>query len=875
MASRSRSIDHAPDGTLEEIRRKDTQFRRMQESADYRHAQLVADAWCAAFVWTKRPGAPDALTTDTLRRLREDPRTFDAAQQSETERMADAYGFFHWHLAFPEVFVNSGFDCVIGNPPWENIRADPKEFFGPTMTLDRVNQETVDHAHSVDQSYSVCSHMERLWVEHCRLLAGQRHLIKTGGRFPLGAHGKCNTMPLFIELFVKLTARNAQAGIIVKSVIATDVEYQRIFRSLVISHRLSSFFDFVNEHGLFPDVHRQERFALITVSPPEKSPVGSYAFELQSLSDLHNPRRLLRLSADDLEAVSSGSCRVVTIADAAEFHLLIAISKSANAAFLSTESAIENHIMLDGGKVSQAPGYCTSESVTSTLTDGHRKAVGEDGEVVVPVYEGKLFGNVDHRLRTFTGVPSSARYGKTPSLPLVPDKQKRDPTYTIEPRHWISQDHVFEWLRKRGWRRQWIVLHSRKGNRENRRTFSVSVAPACASVDVAPIILPKEPHDLRAAVLAVAIGQTFVFDYLIRQRLVGFTIGKNLLREIPAFRWNTYLERCPWRVEETLCDWLKKRVLELAYTAWELQSFARDCGWYGPPFQWDEGRRKLISCEIDAAFFFLYLRSNEVGDWSPVVRCDSPGHDEKSERKSQISRYFATPRDGVAYIMDTFDKVGVTDESSYGEYRTKRIILELYDAMQAAVATGEPYRTLLDPAPADPSCCHPPLVAVVDLASVADGEWARPKGDQTGTETAVLAAVLKAIGRPASTRTVRLTALLAMEPRLLTPSLSVDDAGHWQRLVGPEATAHDSATGELDNYAWGAAVHQLRGTGCLIENLSDGTWAPGSGLEEIRTDGWPDGRVGVVVQTLRRRDPEEIVRTLPENVRDWIDVKAA
>ena len=43
-----------------------------------------------------------------------------------------------------------------------------------------------------------------------------------------------------------------------------------------------------------------------------------------------------------------------------------------------------------------------------------------------------------------------------------------------------------------------------------------------------------------------------------------------------------------------------------------------------------------------------------------------------------------------------------------GEYRTKRVVLEIYDAMQVSIATGETYRTLLDLPPADPGCCHPP-----------------------------------------------------------------------------------------------------------------------------------------------------------------------
>ena len=328
---------------------KDAQFHRI-----HRVYRLSARTSCLQMLGAppssgrKRPGADDSLTTDTLRRLRDDPRALTAAQQEKTERIADAYEFFHWHLAYPEVFANGGFDCVLGNPPWENIRADPKEFFGPNMTLDQVNQETLNDAPEVDQSHSVYSHTESQWNEHRRRISGQRHLIQTGGRFPLGAHGKCNTMPLFLELFVTLTAQNAQAGIIVKSVIGTDVEYQQIFRSLVNSHRVSSFFDFVNARGLFSDVHRQERFALVTVSPYGKSPVGSYAFQLESPSDLGKSRRLLRLSTDDLEAVSNGSCRLPTVTEAAQLHLLIAISKNSNATYLSMESAIDNHIMLLG-----------------------------------------------------------------------------------------------------------------------------------------------------------------------------------------------------------------------------------------------------------------------------------------------------------------------------------------------------------------------------------------------------------------------------------------------------------------------------------------------------------------------------------------------
>jgi hypothetical protein len=66
-----------------------------------------------------------------------------------------------------------------------------------------------------------------------------------------------------------------------------------------------------------------------------------------------------------------------------------------------------------------------------------------------------------------------------------------------------------------------------------------------------------------------------------------------------------------------------------------------------------------------------------------------------------------------ACIMDTFPIVRRRDEAKQGEYRTKRVILEIYDEMAEAMRTGIPYKTRLVPPPADPRCCHPPKKAEV------------------------------------------------------------------------------------------------------------------------------------------------------------------
>ena len=51
----------------------------------------------------------------------------ETSWQSSSAR--DAYAFLHWHIAFPAVWDQGGFDVVLGNPPWEHTELKEKEFF--------------------------------------------------------------------------------------------------------------------------------------------------------------------------------------------------------------------------------------------------------------------------------------------------------------------------------------------------------------------------------------------------------------------------------------------------------------------------------------------------------------------------------------------------------------------------------------------------------------------------------------------------------------------------------------------------------------------------------------------------------------------------
>ncbi len=197
---------------------------------------------------------------------------------------------------------------------------------------------------------------------------------------------------------------------------------------------------------------------------------------------------------------------------------------------------------------------------------------------------------------------------------------------------------------------------------------------------------------------------SFALDYLLRNKMSGINLNYFIIKQLPVPPPAIFASPCTWSSgAQRLRAWILPRVLELTYTAWDLEPFAQDCGWGGPPFRWNEERRFLLRCELDAAFFHLYLRATPDGQWKPARVAESAVRDETPEELAELKHHFPTPRDAVAYILDTFPIVRRKDEGKYGEYRTKHVILEIYDEMAEAMRTGIPYKTRLNPPPGPPA----------------------------------------------------------------------------------------------------------------------------------------------------------------------------
>jgi hypothetical protein len=265
LADKVSSLDSLEDDSIESVHEKEESYNRLNASSEYRHAKLLADAWCAAFVWKKRKDAPQAVTEDILRRLRKIPASVTTQTIAEINRLSSQHQFFHWHLAFPEVFAKGGVDSLIGNPPWEMMELSEKEYFAQLVPAISQAQSARLRQSLINELEYENPHMFESYNAAKRANSGFRLFVQKSGIFPTSSTGRINLYPLFVERATALIALSGSAGLIVPSAISMDAYNAPLFSWLVETRRLASLFDFDNTAALFPAVDSRYRFCLLTL----------------------------------------------------------------------------------------------------------------------------------------------------------------------------------------------------------------------------------------------------------------------------------------------------------------------------------------------------------------------------------------------------------------------------------------------------------------------------------------------------------------------------------------------------------------------------------------------------------------------------------
>lgn len=695
------NLNKMDDSDIDALRIKEAAYAELIQSSSYLSSKFIFDSWCAAFVWKKAPNdqLPYPITQQLLDKIETNPYSINPVIRTEIKRLADEYQFFHWHIAFPDVFIaklpheikdnelvgwTGGFDCVLGNPPWERVKLQEKEFFAARdESIAKALNPSV-RKKMIDDLPQTNPPLYEQFLTEKRKSESSSGIIREGGLFPLCGRGDLNTYTVFAELNRILLTANGNSGCIVPSGVATDDTTKYFFQDLFENGSLKSLYDFENSEGIFPGVHRSFKFCLLTMRglglrvTSDKN-IADFLFFAHNIADLSDSERHFQLSRDDIALINPNTrtCPIFRSKKDAllvkeilgHVEVLVNESKKRNDWVLSQStmfhSMIFAHLFLDSTKLEEF-GYGIDSN----------KYINEKGYYALPLFEGKSFMQYDHRA---ADVVISENALSRPGQPVaITDDMHTNSNREAMPRAWVMKAEIDDWCQNHDYNYEWFLVYKKITGATNERTLISTILPYVALTDtVHMMLLDYHTHSGKDTLILESILNSLALDYVVRQK-VGTSINFYSMNQFPVIN---LIEILPWH------QFIVNRAIELNYTSHSLKPFADDCRYDGPPFIWDEKRRFEIRCEMDALYFHLYLGTQ--ADW-------------KTQGTTELLSYLPTPRNAVDYIMDTFPIVKRKDEKEYGEYRTKLRILEIYDQMIHCLAIGTEYRSTLNPLPGPP-----------------------------------------------------------------------------------------------------------------------------------------------------------------------------
>lgn len=676
LAEEVREITSLPENDLLEQLTKQRRWEDLMQSPRVESLRRACDIFTAAFyhiftfddVHAEEDGfkVPDSPYTATVYQALEEIKQLENPDSNyvplteEFKRYvadeATRQKFFHWCVEFPEVFADGGgFDVMCGNPPWDKLQMeDEKWFLGKDNDIvDASNQSARDKKIKALEKTNLKLYDEYLDARHD--IASQSNFVKNSGRFTLTNCGKIELSSLFAEICLQFSKE--AWGLVLPTGIAVNDSNKAFFSKLVDENRLISLYDFENREKLF-NIDSRFKFCLLTAGKQQSKPRGVQGgFYLTRLDHLLDPNRIYTLQTSDFVLLNPNTKTCPTFRTSRDAELTAKIYRNCGH-IIENEKTGDNPWKVKFGSMfnmsTDSNLFRTYEQLTNAgaSLSGNRFTV-PDGTVYVPLYEGKMIWHYNHHYGTWPTYGTRPNAIDSPSL-----EEMQNSSSCIMPWYWVPEVEVRNNLKSKGWDARLILAFRDITNATNERTLIVAGVPDAFGVGhTATLACCGVPAAALLAQLA-----SIPFDYVTRQKIGGTHASVNYVKQFPILAPDQIPDDIRWE--------MAKRVIELTYFNHDMDAWAQEL-WKEmtekqriempnvgrkEPFIFDPDRRAVLQAELDAIVAHLYgLTTDEL-------------------------RYILDPEDicGIGCINETFRVLKERELREFGEYRTRRLVLDAW-----------------------------------------------------------------------------------------------------------------------------------------------------------------------------------------------------
>ncbi len=653
---------------------------RIQSDAALARVRTAFNTWCALWFWPL-----DQLDALPL------PRELHApgeAALAVVKSLRDTRRFFHWELEFPDVFTEegAGFHAVVGNPPWEIQKPSSKEFFSNHDPLYRAygKQEALAVQRALFQAHPA---IEEQWLAYVGNFKDRGNFVKHGaesfGDGKVAGHGggdvslvrgkagaalhrtwrgrraryrgtsdpahpfrhqgsaDLNTYKMFVEVGHALLRSGGQLGFVVPSGLYTDKGTGDLRRLLLRSCQWRWLYGFENRNKLF-DIHRSFKFCVLIAEKGGETESIQAAFMRHDLEDWAEAKGVLAYPAERVTSFSPKSLSVLEIRSKKDLEVLTKLY--ANGVLLGDDGP-------DGWGIKYAREFDMTNDSKLFITrdkaeaegfrsDVYGRWVNDAGEVLLPLYEGRMIGQFDFSEKGWV-----SGKGRSAVWQEIPWENKR-----IQPQFLMSPTNFAE-ARPDSWQSRRVAFMDVTAATNSRTCIAVGLPPMPCG-NSAPVLFSEQRPEVLATILC-----SWTYDYVARQRCGGLHLNYFVVEETPLAE--------PTPTEFAVSDGAL-RLHVVGRPMWALVSGPHPRGL--PAYTPHE--RLRLRCILDAIIAALYGLNREDFAWI-LKDCDHP-----ATRLSD--RDFCRRLDPKG-----FWRVGKADDP---ELRHTVLSLAAFDDLQRAIA---------------------------------------------------------------------------------------------------------------------------------------------------------------------------------------------
>ncbi len=638
LADETRALRAMPEDSPEEIAEKRKRFAAARADPRRWNLRVAADLYMAAFLTPKTGGVPTNRNTVTIPTTNQvwdalAGRTVYGPLVARAQDLVDVARAFHWPLEFPDIFSTGGFDVVLGNPPWDTMSPDVKEFFSKY-------DEEIRFLSPAQQKEHMALLLEvpgvrEAWDAHCRDLYVLANFMRESGRYLLFAEGNLgkgdfNVYRMFMELALSLVREGGRAAQFVPENLYNGANATAIRRHLFEKCRLHALIAFENSRKVWFDIHTAAKFCLYVASPGGCTEVFAAAFGINSEEKLAALRTRLPFDIP-VSLVSEFSPDALAIAEVAHVDD-ITVSRKLYTRFPKFGAEI--------------PGLARREYAAEVHMGNDREGFEEDLSGL-PVFEGRMVEAFDYRAKAY--VSGRGRSAVWKELPFGTAEKQLKPQWRMAEKN-IPRKVGDRWKKYR-------LGFCDVASPSNQRSFVCSLIPPLTICgDKVPTILFSN-DDNRLLMLWLAVANAICMDFIVRKK-VALKMSLTLVDSLPLPR--TFDDRPLERA-------IAARSLRLAAAGKEMMPFWRETA---PMLGLDAEREAPVDCPVERERLMAEIDVLVARDIFQISRDEM--------------RYLLDPSDvlGADCGFETFGALKRAEKKKWnGQFRTRDLVLDIWNRL--------------------------------------------------------------------------------------------------------------------------------------------------------------------------------------------------